>query len=79
MIAKSASDRQVSGAREIILENPQIVNGYQTVNTIFSVLDNYSEKERIDNFKDVLVMTKLLIIKNNEEKDIKFYHDVVKY
>ena len=24
-------------------------------------------------------MTKLLIIKNNEEKDIKFYHDVVKY
>ncbi len=79
MIAKSASDRQVSGAREIILENPQIVNGCQTVNTIFSVLDNYSEKERIDNFKDVLVMTKLLIIKNNEEKDIKFYHDVVKY
>ena len=79
MIVKSAKPGQLNVSRDIVLENPQIVNGCQTVNTIYSVLDNYSEKERIEVFKDVFVMTKLLIIPTNNENDINFYHDVVKY
>ena len=62
-----------------MLYNPQIVNGCQTVNTIYSVLEDFSEKERIEKLKDVFVMTKLLIIPTDQEKDINFYHDVVKY
>lgn len=79
MIVKSAKQKQVDATRCIALENPQIVNGCQTVNTIYSVLDGYSEKERAETFKDVFVMTKLLIIPTNNEKDVNFYHDVVKY
>ena len=62
-----------------MLYNPQIVNGCQTVNTIYSVLEDFSEKEKIEKLKDVFVMTKLLIIPTDQEKDINFYHDVVKY
>lgn len=79
MIVKSAKTSSFDSSRCIVLENPQIVNGCQTVNTIYAVLDNYSEKERIEVFKDVFVMTKLLIIPTNNEKDVNFYHDVVKY
>lgn len=81
LIAKSAKTQtnQGKGNREIELNNPQIVNGCQTVNTIFKVLDEFSEKERKEEYKDVFVMTKLLVIPTNDDKDKEFYHNVVKY
>ncbi len=79
VIVKSAKPQVNGVSREIVLENPQIVNGCQTVNTIFSVLDELSEKEIIEQYKDVFVMTKLLIIPTIDDKDKKFYQDVVKY
>ncbi len=80
MVVKSAEIKSpIGGYRPINLKDPQIVNGCQTVNTIYFVLDNYTVSERLENFKNVFVMTKLLIVPTDEEKDIKFYRDVVKY
>ena len=79
IVKKSPKTQMDNGYQSLTLKNPQIVNGCQTVNTIYSVLDDYSEKERKETFKNVFVMTKLLIIPTQEETDKNFYHDVVKY
>lgn len=61
------------------LENPQIVNGCQTVSSIKKVLENSTEKIE-EEFKNVYVMLKTLIIKNPEDDESKtFYNNVVKY
>lgn len=79
IVKKTPKQSQGAEARILTLYNPQIVNGCQTVNTIYRVLEDYSDAEREKDFKDVFVMTKLLIIPTEEEKDKNFYQDVVKY
>ncbi len=60
------------------LKNPQIVNGCQTVNSIFYVLDKYSsDYERKEAFKDVFVMVKVLQLSN--KKDAQTYLKIVEY
>ncbi len=60
-------------------ENPQIVNGCQTVNTIFETLNKYPESELEDTFKNTYVMVKLLVLDKNSDSNKKLYQDIVKY
>ena len=47
----------------LVLENYQIVNGCQTVSTVYEVLSNYAKVDStLKEFKDVYVMIKLAII-----------------
>ena len=65
--------------RKIPLVNPQIVNGCQTVSSIKKVLENV-RGDIDEEYKNVYVMLKALIIKNSEdEENRKFYYNVVKY
>jgi len=69
-----------SGLRMLPLENPQIVNGCQTVSSIKKMLENLSENELQNDFKNVYVMLKALVIENpDEEENKQFYKNVVKY
>jgi len=68
IIAKKAE----ADSKSIKVENPQIVNGCQTVNSIFEVL----KKDNPKNYDDVFVMVKILVIEDTKNN---FYRDVVKY
>ena len=61
------------------VKNPQIVNGCQTVNTIFEVLNKNNDDEINKKFKDTFVMVKLLILDKNDKDNQKLYGDIVKY
>jgi len=62
----------------IKVKNPQIVNGCQTVNSIYHVLKSYSDKNKMwDDFEYTFVMVKLLQL--SVEKDKKSYINIVKY
>lgn len=65
--------------RYIPLTNPQIVNGCQTVNSIYIVLDSYSDKDISSLYQNVFVMVKVLVIAENSTEDKEFYRNVVKY
>jgi len=69
-----------SGLRVIPLVNPQIVNGCQTANSINKVLENLTDVEMAQEYKNVYVMLKALVIENQSDKQNKaFYENVVKY
>ena len=66
----------------LILKQPQIINGCQTVNSIYQCLNTYGTKENIQNeFKNVFVMSKILLFdqKTKEKKGESFYNDIVRY
>lgn len=61
------------------IDNPQIVNGCQTVNSIYEALKNEDPAELEKNFKDTFVMLKILEIdRNNSDEDV-LYQNIVKY
>lgn len=65
--------------RRLPLVNPQIVNGCQTVSSIKKVLENVRGNIE-DEYKNVYVMLKALIIEDPENKENHdFYSNVVKY
>ena len=61
------------------VNNPQIVNGCQTVNTIYEVLKKYPVDELGEKFKNTFVMVKLLVLNKDEELNKILYQDIVKY
>jgi len=65
--------------RAYVAENPQIVNGCQTVNTIYETLNKYSEEDLNTKFENTFVMVKLLVLNKDEEKNKVLYQDIVKY
>ena len=67
-------DKAKADSNYIAIDNPQIVNGCQTVNSIAEVLK--SENNPDDSFSDVYVMVKIIVL---EKKDETFYLDIVKY
>ena len=67
-------DEAKGDSNYIAIDNPQIVNGCQTVNSIAEVLK--SENNPDDSFSDVYVMVKIIVL---EKKDETFYLDIVKY
>ena len=64
-------------SQKVNIENPQIVNGCQTVNSIAEVLKNADNAKK--DFKDTFVMTKVLVLKTAKQEDKKYYRDIVKY
>lgn len=61
--------------RTIKLSNPQIINGCQTVNAIYSVLDN---SDTLDDFKEAYVLLKILDFKSGDEfQDSKLHERIV--
>lgn len=71
------SDRAL---RILPLVNPQIVNGCQTVSSIKKVLENVSEDIIEQEFKNVYVMLKTLVIDDPDDEGNKtFYSNVVKF
>ncbi len=61
------------------IENPQIVNGCQTVNSIYEALKNIDPNKLEKDFKDTFVMLKILEIDRYDSADDKLYKDIVKH
>ena len=61
------------------IHNPQIVNGCQTVNSIYEVLKNINPTELYNQFKDTFVMLKILEIDRSDDKQSTLYQNIVKY
>jgi hypothetical protein len=59
--------------------NPQIVNGCQTVSTIYHVLEKYNPSDVEQEFKNTYVMVKLLVLNIENEQESKLYKDIVKF
>ena len=77
---KASQQDSSRGLRMIPLVNPQIVNGCQTVSSIKKVLENIDDGVLENDFKNVFVMLKALVIDNPEDQRNKdFYNNVVKY
>lgn len=61
------------------IDNPQIVNGCQTVNSIYEALKNVDPTNLERDFKDTFVMLKILEIDRDNTKEDVLYHNIVKY
>lgn len=61
------------------IHNPQIVNGCQTVNSIYEVLKNINPENIEKEFKDTFVMMKILEINRDNNRDDLLYKNIVKY
>lgn len=61
------------------VKNPQIVNGCQTVNSIYEVLKNVDPNSLEEDFKDTFVMLKVLQIDSKNDYEKELYENIVKY
>lgn len=61
------------------IDNPQIVNGCQTVNSIYEALDNIDSKDLEKEFKDTFVMVKILEINRQDLREENLYKNIVRY
>lgn len=61
------------------VKNPQIVNGCQTVNSIYEALKNVDPRELEQNYKDTFVMLKILQINRDNEYEEILYKNIVTY
>ena len=61
------------------IDNPQIVNGCQTVNSIFSALKEYDEEDLEREFQDTFVMLKILQIDAADETQKALAKNIVTY
>lgn len=59
--------------------NPQIVNGCQTVNSIYEVLKNVDPNSLEEDFKDTFVMLKVLQIESKNDYEKELYENIVKF
>jgi len=77
---KAKSEGMVQSQVPLKLTKPQVVNGCQTVNTIYEVIKNYADKDQSlveKEFGDVYLMAKVLVKGKDANPD--FYLDIVKY
>lgn len=61
------------------IDNPQIVNGCQTVNSIYEALKNIDPSVLEKEFKDTFVMLKILEIDRDDAEEDILYKNIVKY
>lgn len=61
------------------ITNPQVVNGCQTVNSIYEYLQNVAPSELEREFKDTFVMLKILVINRDNDLESELYKNIVKY
>ncbi|MCU0438538.1 MAG: AIPR family protein [Raineya sp.] len=74
------TETESGGKFSVTITKPQIVNGCQTVNTIFEVLNDYNKNDIDKEFSNVFVMVKVLVF-DDKLKAIKpnFYKDIVRF
>lgn len=60
---------------EVIIKNPKVINGCQTVSSIGYVLSDDKKKD----YQNIHVMTKILVINDTDEEDKSFHRNVVTY
>lgn len=80
MIVKKIDPVKTQGSHATLkIYNPHIVNGCQTVSTIYEVLNGYPEMEIENDFKDCYIMLKVLQI-SEESEEMQILNDsIVKY
>lgn len=61
------------------ISNPQIVNGCQTVNTIYEALKNVDPSTLEKDYKDTFVMLKILEIDKDNLREDNLYKNIVRY
>lgn len=61
------------------VKNPQIVNGCQTVNTIYETLNTLPESKLDKDFENTFVMIKILKIPTNNDDKKELYKNIVTY
>ena len=61
------------------VKNPQIVNGCQTVNSIYAALSEYDKDDVEAQFKDSFVMLRVLKINSSDEREMELAKSIVKY
>ena len=61
------------------VKNPQIVNGCQTVNSIYAALSEYDKDDIETQFKDSFVMLRVLKINSADETEMKLAKSIVTY
>ena len=61
------------------VDNPQIVNGCQTVNSIYEVLKNVDPTKLEQEYRDTFVMLKVLEIDRSSQMEEILYKDIVKF
>lgn len=73
IITDSIKKSTEKGNKGLLVKNPKIVNGCQTVNSIYVSLDSYSEDKLDEEFEDTYVMVKVLEIPSNDSdmEDLK--------
>lgn len=76
-IESQRSENNMNAAFNI--ENPQIVNGCQTVNSIYEALKNVDPEDLEKEFKDTFVMLKILEIDRNNLDEDSLYRNIVKF
>ncbi len=74
-----SSETQEGSKRVFTISNPQIVNGCQTVNTIYETLDSFPVNKLEEDFKNTFVMLKILKIPFNDDNLKELYQNIVKY
>lgn len=83
MICDDFHSYQKNKRTTLSVSHPQIVNGCQTVNTIFYSIKDFSEGKGIgeitESFKHCSILVKIFKINKTEETDLKIYENIVKY
>lgn len=76
---KEEDSRKVGYGKKYIAKNPQIVNGCQTVNSIYEMLSRYHDSDIEQEFQDTFVMVKLLVLDASNDVDRSLYENIVRY
>ena len=80
IIVDNYSSESTEGNRRVFtVTNPQIVNGCQTVNTIYETLNSLPESKLEKEFEDTFVMVKILKIPTTDENLKDLYRNIVTY
>lgn len=83
MICDDFHSYQKNKKTTLNVSRPQIVNGCQTVNTIFYAIKDFSENKSIgeitESFKHCSILVKIFKINKTDEIDLKIYENIVKY
>ena len=80
IIVDNYSAESTEGNKRVFtVSNPQIVNGCQTVNTIFETLNLLPESKLDKEFEDTFVMVKILKIPSSDDNLKELYRNIVTY
>lgn len=80
IIVDNYSGEATEGNKRVFtVTNPQIVNGCQTVNTIYETLNSLPESKLEKEFEDTFVMVKILKIPSTDDNLKELYRNIVTY